>query len=71
MSHRTLESVRNRLHLNKREGWIAGVCSGLADVFNIDVAILRVGAAIAALFFTKVAIAVYLVAWLLLDERQA
>ncbi len=69
MSHRTLERVRNRLHLDKREGWIAGVCAGLANVMQIDVAILRVGAAIAALFFTKIAIALYLVAWLVLDER--
>ena len=69
MTHRTLERVRSRAHLDRKNGWIAGVCAGLANTFGVDAALVRVGVVIAGLFFTKIVIAAYLVAWLVLDER--
>lgn len=59
----------NHLQLDRRAGWIAGVCAGLARYLDTDPAIVRVGVIVSALFLPKIVIATYLVAWLLLDER--
>ncbi len=64
-----MNRIRAGLHLDKNNGWIAGVCAGLAKYFDTDPAIVRVGTIVAALFLAKIVIAVYLVAWLVLDER--
>ena len=69
MTQGTFDRLRTSLHLDPKEGWLAGVCAGLAKSFGIDAAIVRVGVTIAGLFFTKIVIALYLIAWLLLDER--
>ena len=55
--------------LDKENAWVFGVCAGLADYLNLDTAIVRVIGIVAALFFPKVMIAGYLVAWLILDEK--
>ncbi len=63
------ERLRRRFHLDRKNGWIAGVCAGAAETLRTDPAFLRVGFVVAALFLTKLTIAVYLIAWILLDER--
>lgn len=68
MSGPTLERLRRRVQLDRREGWIAGVCAGVARALDTDPAFVRVGLVVAALFLTKLAIALYLVAWIVLDE---
>jgi phage shock protein C len=69
MTNSTKDHIRARLHLDKKAGWIAGVCAGLANYFDTDPAFVRVGVIVTALFLPKIVIACYLVAWLLLDER--
>ena len=69
MAHSALERIRSRLHLEKKNGWIAGVCAGVADYFQTDPALIRVVVIVARLFLTKILIAAYLVAWLVLEER--
>lgn len=61
--------LRRRIGLDKDNGWILGVCAGLADYCRLDPAIVRVAAVIAALFLSKLVIAVYLLAWFFLDDR--
>ena len=56
--------------LDKKNGWIAGVFAGLANYLDTDPAFVRVAAIIAALFFPKLMIAAYLVAWLLLNNTN-
>ena len=68
MSNYGLDRLKRNLYLDSRDGWIAGVCAGVANYFRTDPAIVRVGVVVAGLFFTKIVIAIYLVAWLLLDE---
>ena len=67
------ESTRQRLHLylDKKNGWIAGVCAGLAGRLGIDAAIVRVAVIVTGLFLPKIVIGAYLIAWLVLDERSA
>lgn len=69
MSDSGFQRLRRRFHLNRKQGWLAGVCAGVADTLRTDPAFIRVGFVVAALFMPKVAIAVYLIAWILLDER--
>ena len=63
-----LERLRNSL-VRDRRGWIGGVCAGVANFVNIDPAFVRVATLVAAIFFPKIVIAAYLIAWLLLDKR--
>jgi phage shock protein C len=69
MANSTINRIRSGLRLDKKNGWIAGVCAGLANYFDTDPAFVRVGVIVTALFLPKIVIAAYLVAWLLLDER--
>jgi phage shock protein PspC (stress-responsive transcriptional regulator) len=64
-----LEKLRKRMHLDRDQAWLFGVCTGLANYWHTDPAIVRVGVVVCGLFITKVAIACYLVAWLLLDDQ--
>ena len=64
------ERHRIRLTLDKRNAYIAGVCAGIAHTMGIDPSFVRVGTVVAGLFLTKITIAAYLVAWLLLDDRN-
>lgn len=69
MNDSALDRLRRRFHRNRRDGWIAGICAGVADTLRTDPAFLRVGFVVAALLMPKVSVAVYLIAWILLDER--
>ena len=69
MGNSPMNRLRTGVRLNKKNGWIAGVCAGLADYFDTDPAFIRVGVIVTTLFLPKVVIAAYLVAWLVLDER--
>ena len=69
MSNSTMNRMHSDLRLDKKNGWIAGVCAGLARYFGTDPAFIRVGVIVTGLFLPKIVIAIYLVAWLVLDER--
>ncbi len=60
--------LRRSLRLDKENGWLAGVCAGFAKALGTDPALVRVGVIVTALFFPKLTIAAYLIAWAVLDE---
>ena len=64
-----LSRMKRKITLDKENAWVFGVCAGLADYLSLDTAIVRVMGIVAALFFPKVMIAGYLVAWLILDDK--
>lgn len=63
--------IRNTLMLDKRNGWIGGVCAGIARTTRTDPAAIRVALVIAGLFLPKLVIAAYLLAWLLLEPHES
>lgn len=65
-----IDRTKRPLRLDKRNGYIAGVCAGAAHYLGIDPVIVRVGAIVAGIFSAKIVIAAYLIAWLLLDDRD-
>ena len=69
MTGTNTQRSRFDLYLDKRNGWIAGVCAGIANRLRIDPAIVRVAVIVTGLFLPKPVIVAYLIAWLVLDER--
>lgn len=70
MPYSSANRPQRRLRLDPHEGWIAGVCAGLANYLRTDPAFVRVGTLVTALFLPKLTIAAYLIAWLLLDSER-
>lgn len=64
------DRIRARLARDPRAGWIGGVCAGIARYCNTDPAFFRVGFVVACLFMWKIALASYVVAWILLPARE-
>lgn len=60
-----------RLRRYPQQGWVAGVCAGLADYFDWNVKLIRVLVVLAFMFsgFFPVGV-VYLVLWYLMDEVE-
>ena len=71
MTETTRQRPRLNLYLDKRNGWIAGVCAGIANRLRLDPAVVRVAVIVTGLFLPKLVIAAYLIAWLVLDEQPA
>ena len=70
MANSKLHKLRGHVTLDSKQGWIAGVCAGLANYLDTDPAFVRVGVIICALFLPKVTIGAYLIAWVLLDNDK-
>lgn len=61
---------RKRLYRSSDDRWIAGVCGGLGDYFNVDANVFRVLFVIFALFGGS-AILIYIILWIIMpDELQ-
>jgi phage shock protein PspC (stress-responsive transcriptional regulator) len=69
MSNEYFTKIKSRWQLDRDNGWLFGVCAGLADFLRLDPALVRVGAIVTGLFMPKLVIACYLVAWLILDDK--
>lgn len=57
------------LYRNKRDGWLGGVCAGVADHFNIEHWIARLIMFGGGIFFSSLAVFAYIAAWILLAPR--
>ncbi|WP_373875492.1 PspC domain-containing protein [Lapidilactobacillus luobeiensis] len=60
--------MRKKLYRSRHDVKIAGVCSGLADYFNIDVTLVRVIFAVLALGWGST-IALYIILWIVVPEE--
>lgn len=69
MSNDYLAKVKSRWQLDRDNGWIFGVCAGLASLLSLDPALVRVGTIVLGLFMPKIVITCYLIAWLILDDK--
>lgn len=71
MSEDAFKRPKHSLQLDKDNGWLFGVCAGLANYLRTDPAIVRVGVIVSGLFLPKLVAASYLIAWLILDDRTS
>lgn len=72
MSQGTWNSDQGRFrgfYRDRDSGWIAGVCAGLADRFNLRLGMVRIGAIISLLMFFWTTLGLYLAATLLFREK--
>jgi phage shock protein PspC (stress-responsive transcriptional regulator) len=56
------------LRRDRRRGWVAGVCAGVAAALDTDPALVRTAVIVTGLFLPKLTLAAYLIAWLVLEE---
>jgi phage shock protein C len=57
------------LYRDRENGWLFGVCAGIADYGDLPVAVLRVIAAVGLLTFFWATVVTYVAATLLLREK--
>ncbi|OGF49786.1 MAG: PspC domain-containing protein [Candidatus Firestonebacteria bacterium GWA2_43_8] len=62
-------STHNRIFRSRRNKIILGLCGGLAEYFNIDPALTRIGAVLLALISGGVVILVYLVCGIIIPSE--
>ena len=60
-----------KIYRLKEDKKIAGICAGIADMFNIDVTIVRIAVVfITVLTSVSPGVIAYLVGWYLIPERE-
>lgn len=72
MSQRAWNSDHGPLrgfYRDRENGWIFGVCAGIADRFNLNLGTVRVIAVICLLLFFWITAAIYLFATVLIREK--
>lgn len=58
-----------RLYRDRENGWIFGVCAGVAERYNFDVLIVRIASALSLLIFTLPTAVLYLAAALFIPTK--
>ena len=62
---------RDKLYRNDRRGKLLGVCAGLADFYDVDRNLMRLGTVIMGWFFPGPIIFLYIVGGLVLPKRPS
>ena len=60
---------RDKLYRNTRRGKLMGVCAGLADFYDVDRNLMRIGTILLGWFFTMPVLFLYVMAGVLLPKR--
>jgi len=69
MRNRDRWSLPQGLYRDRENGWLFGVCAGLADRFELNPLGVRLVAIAAGILFSWLAVAVYLVAAFVIREK--
>ena len=72
MTNDLWDSIANyfgRLYRDRENGWVLGVCAGLADYYHLNVTGVRVLAGVLLVCWTIPTIAAYLILGLVLRDR--
>ena len=69
MNRRWLRDELGGLYRDRENGWLFGVCAGIAARFDIDLNVLRLLVAVSALFLTIPTLLAYGLAALVLEDR--
>ena len=62
-------AIRYGLYRDRENGWLFGVCAGIADRFNLRRSAVRLLAAISLLLFFRTSVLVYILATVLIREK--
>ena len=69
MNKRRIQEALGGLYLDRENGWLFGVCAGIADRFRIDLDVLRLLVGLSGLIFTLPTILAYALAVFVLNDR--
>lgn len=58
-----------KLFRSNRDSMIAGICGGIAEYYNLDVTVVRMGVVLAALFIPPIIVA-YLIGIVIIPEEE-
>ena len=61
---------RLRLRRDKQKGVIAGVCAGMAEYFDLDPMLVRVGYVLLSVLTAFAGILAYLVLWIVIPAKE-
>ncbi len=59
-----------KLYRSRKTGIIAGVCSGLAEYFDMDPVLIRI-LFVVAIFITGLGLVAYFIAWIIMPEKES
>jgi len=59
----------NKLHRSRNNRWVAGVCGGLGEYFNIDPTIIRLIWTVGTVFSMGFGIILYIIFWIVIPEK--
>jgi Putative stress-responsive transcriptional regulator len=63
--------TRKRLTRSRKEKMIAGVCGGIADYFDLDPTIVRIGYIMLSIFTVFAGILCYFILWFVMPVESA
>lgn len=65
-----MDARDRKLHLSKKDYWVAGVCGGLGEKFGIDPDILRIATVVLFLCPYFPAGLIYLILWVCMSSED-
>jgi phage shock protein C len=65
-----VDSYRRPFRVNSSEGKVMGVCAGIADHFDVDVSLVRIGMAIAVLTTFPMMLIAYFIVAMVASEKE-
>lgn len=68
--NRLKQRFQRRFLRDPENGWLGGVCEGIARGLGLPADGMRIAAVIAGVLFTTPTILAYVVAWLFMDSRE-
>lgn len=62
--------IRRRLLRDPENGWLGGVCEGIARAFGLPGNVVRIAVVVMAVLFTNLTLIAYAAAWIFMDSRE-
>ncbi len=58
-----------RIYRSTKDRWVAGVCAGFAEYFEVDPTLIRVLWVLFTVLNPPIGILVYIIAWIVIPEK--
>ncbi len=62
--------AENKLYRSETDKWVAGVCGGIAEVYDYDPSLVRLVTLLLIIFTSGTGLIAYLAAWLLIPHES-
>lgn len=62
--------MNKKLTRSSSNKMLAGICGGLAEYFELDASLVRIGYAVLTLFTAFAGVPIYLIMWLIVPQQK-